>query len=924
MARSRRLAVDDSNSWLLRADYLVDPDAGPNGKIDHGDSDFILFSLDGSGDEDLTVSPLLFGNRTAPFVAFAVWGKGVVSFGKPSDEQIAFMSGAGPNTDLSQFPGAFIEAGYLDPATTNIFVGIRNLENVGLFNAYTIINFGSLRISIYADRIDVSSGNAVLDLGTGVRIATSDGKGASFHLPGLITVDGTAQNDVLTGTRAAQTIHGLGGEDTITAGTGASDLYGDAGNDTLIGGIGKDRLYGGDGNDTIKGTFGDSINGGAGNDTIHAERGVTINGGDGIDRLVLDFTGLGLPIIAALPDGPDGVIASIGTSYTSIERFDITGGYGNETLRGNNQPNTILGGAGSDVINGGGGSDTLDAGIGGPAPEERVIDASTDFATAVKIDGSFTAKPGASPQAVIEFQQPAFIEFSCFYSFDVAEGGHLVVTNDSSVPLESSFGFTLYDADTVPVATNPSDLPLDIADLPAGRYVLQITSSGSSGVFQTGYVDVSLSTAVPPDRHNILTGGTGNDTFLVHAADDVVIEKAKEGDDTVIADFSYALTDNVEKLTLKAGAGAINGTGNALANTVTGNDSDNNLKGGNGADTLVGGGGNDTLRGDGGADRMEGGKGDDVYRVDVSGDVVIEKSGEGTDKVISDISMKLQDNIETLVLAGSGATSGTGNALANQLNGNGAANVLDGAAGADTMFGGGGDDTYFVDNVRDRVFETPTGKSTADTGGTDTVFSTVTYSLAAKGRQYVENLTLTGSGATNGTGNELANRMDGNNAANALIGNGGADKLLGDGGNDRLYGGAGSDALVGGAGNDRLNPGSGKDVMTGGTGADSFVFENDAVADALSKETADRIVDFSHAEGDRIDLRGVDANPLLFGDQAFTFIGTAKFGGHVGELRIESSASATYIVGDLTGDGIADGYIRLAPGLTLAAIDFLL
>ena len=72
--------------------------------------------------------------------------------------------------------------------------------------------------------------------------------------------------------------------------------------------------------------------------------------------------------------------------------------------------------------------------------------------------------------------------------------------------------------------------------------------------------------------------------------------------------------------------------------------------------------------------------------------------------------------------------------------------MLDGGAGADTMSGGAGNDTYVVDDAGDVVTE-------AAGEGTDTVRARVSYTLGAN----VENLTLTGTGAINGTGNALDN-----------------------------------------------------------------------------------------------------------------------------------------------------------------------
>jgi len=99
--------------------------------------------------------------------------------------------------------------------------------------------------------------------------------------------------------------------------------------------------------------------------------------------------------------------------------------------------------------------------------------------------------------------------------------------------------------------------------------------------------------------------------------------------------------------------------------------------------------------------------------------------------------------------------------------------VLDGGVGADTMLGGRGDDTYIVDNAGDVVTEYA-GE------GVDTVQASLSYTLAAA----LENLTLTGAAAVNGTGNGSANVLTGNSGANNLNGNSGPDTMRGMGGGD--------------------------------------------------------------------------------------------------------------------------------------------
>jgi Ca2+-binding RTX toxin-like protein len=93
-----------------------------------------------------------------------------------------------------------------------------------------------------------------------------------------------------------------------------------------------------------------------------------------------------------------------------------------------------------------------------------------------------------------------------------------------------------------------------------------------------------------------MIGGTGNDTFIIDNAGDLITESSAllTEIDTAQSSVTYALVANVEKLFL-IGGGAINGTGNALNNTLVGNGASNILNGGIGSDTLTSGAGNDIL-----------------------------------------------------------------------------------------------------------------------------------------------------------------------------------------------------------------------------------------------------------------------------------------------------------------------------------------
>ncbi len=141
-----------------------------------------------------------------------------------------------------------------------------------------------------------------------------------------------------------------------------------------------------------------------------------------------------------------------------------------------------------------------------------------------------------------------------------------------------------------------------------------------------------------------------------------------------------------------------------------------------------------------------------------------------------------------------------------------------------------------------------------------------------------------------------------------LVGGSSSDQLFGDDRANWIMGGAGRDTLVGEGGNDRLIGGPGKDFLSGKTGRDVFAFGHKDTGS--SKATADYIVDFSGARGDRLDLSAIDANSKKAGDQKFAFIGTKPFT-KAGQVRYEKMASDTYVYFNTDNDKAAEGVIRL-------------
>jgi Ca2+-binding RTX toxin-like protein len=238
-----------------------------------------------------------------------------------------------------------------------------------------------------------------------------------------------------------------------------------------------------------------------------------------------------------------------------------------------------------------------------------------------------------------------------------------------------------------------------------------------------------------------------------------------------------------------------------------------------------------------------------------------------------------------------GADSMTGSQQTDTLIGLGGNDTLSGLGGNDVLIGGDGND----------VLRGGAGADVLDGGsGTDTV----SYYTGAIG--VAVNLD-TGKGSLGEAQGDVFT---------------GIENVSGSQSNDSIIGTTGANVLQGWNGADILLGGRGADTLTGGAGADRFQYFG--TVHSLTGSGADRITDFSHAQGDRIDLSPIDANTLVAGNQAFSFIGGGLYTGVAGQLRYSIVGSTTTIAGDVNGDKVSDFHIALTGAIGLVSGDFLL
>src|SRR5688572_20226163 len=696
----------------------------------------------------------------------------------------------------------------------------------------------------------------------------------------MANITGTGGNDNLVGGNLNDVINGLAGHDTMTGLKGNDTYFVDDGMDTIVEKAGEgfdtviastnhslwynvEKLVMAAGAGNLWGYGNDASNvliGNEGNNFLDGIKGAdTMQGGKGDDTY--GVRDVGDKVIELANAGNDTVNSAINFSLAALANVEnlTLAALGSPAIKGtgNALNNVITGNYGDNIIDGGTGADTMKGGTGN---DNYYVDNINDSVSELPFEGVDTIistvafKNAFANVENYDFSKLAVgVDFAGNADDNVIKGGAGIDT------LAGGDGHDMYYVNSAKdviveaafkggdfIATGAFSVDLSKYANVENVLLLGATALNATGTANTNYLFGNGGANILDGNGggDFMAGGKGNDKYYVDNASDQAVEKASEGIDTVYSSDTYDLeakAANVENLVLIAGA--FNGWGNGLNNTLIGNDLGNDLHGKGGADTMIGG------------------KGDDEYTVDQIDDKVIENAGEGIDFVSSSVNFTLGANVENLSLQNL-AVKGTGNGLNNLIGGNAQNNIIDGGLGADVMEGGTGNDTYYKDNVGDVV-----GENFGE--GTDTVVSTIAFKnaisnvenydfsklavgvnftgsddnnvitggagldtligglgddeyrvnsakdviveAALQGSDFiatgafsvdlakyanVENVRLLGTTALNATGTAIKNYLFGNGGANILDGKGGDDYMAGGKGNDRYYVDSVSDEIV--------------------------------------------------------------------------------------------------------------------------------
>ncbi len=421
------------------------------------------------------------------------------------------------------------------------------------------------------DTASYSTSSAGVTVNLALTTAQKGGDAAGDILTGIENITGSAFNDILTGSSAANIINGLAGNDNINGGAGADIISGDDGDDTITGGVGADRLDGGIGTDTASYTASGSA--------------VTVN----------------LALTTAQSGGD-----AAGDILTNIE--NLTGSAFNDTLTGNSSNNIITGGAGNDTLMGGLGVDKLDGGLG----TDTASYTASNAAVTVNL-GLTTAQSGGDAAGDIltgieNITGSAFNDILTGNNItniinggtgdDIIKGG----AGADSINGAAGIDTASYDGSNAAVTVNLSlttaqsggdaagDLLSNIENITGSSFADTLTGSGIANILTGGAGNDTINAGTGNDIINggtgkdSLTGGTGADIFKYSAVAD---SGAASGVRDIITDFNKTQADKIDLSSFTGdfvfkGTGAFTGAAHEVnyaqvgGNTIVGVDADGN------------------------------------------------------------------------------------------------------------------------------------------------------------------------------------------------------------------------------------------------------------------------------------------------------------------------------------------------------------
>jgi Ca2+-binding RTX toxin-like protein len=410
-------------------------------------------------------------------------------------------------------------------------------------------------------------------------------------------------------TRTVTTFAGLPTTSETDTLNGFENVRGSNKSEGIVGNSGGNVLEGRDGNDVLQGNGGsDTLDGGNGIDTASYEGNgdrVIVNLGTNADGSAIEF--------AIVPTVGE-IIASVDT-LRGIE--NVRGSVFSDQITGNSLDNVLDGNAGADLLQGAAGNDTY------------IVDNAADAVIEQAGQGLDTVRAAVS-YALNGSEVENLETTNAFGTTAINLTGNALANT-----ITGNAGANIIDgrdgSDTVSYANNRAHVQVELlasgtdsvaAEFagPPGQDVLvsidtlrsieNVRGSAFNDIINGNELDNTLDGNGGADT---LTGRAGNDSYVVDNALDIVVENANEGKDTIQSSVTYALSANVENLTLTGTIGA-SGVGNGLANTIVGNSAANFIDGGAGADTLVGGGDNDLF----------------VFRPgEANGDTVLDFAGNG-------------------------------------------------------------------------------------------------------------------------------------------------------------------------------------------------------------------------------------------------------------------------------------------------------